>query len=446
MSSNFEIYDDQENKTMCIPVKAQTKKQTRSVLGEICQNTQKRQKRVITNSDGYHNWENSLVHPIAETAEESRQSFSSILISDNKVDDLNRRIVSVSSDDSSVFQNDNMDTVNLSSNDSSVFQDDILDKVSLSSNDSSVFQDDIVDKVSLSSNDSSVFQHYILDQVSLPSSASMDLVRLPSSDETSTPDMFTVPEYSQGIYQFLKDSELRRLPKWNYMERQTDITFSMRAILVDWLVEVAEEYKLKTETVYLAVSYTDRFLSKMCVVRSKLQLVGTACMFIAAKYEEIYPPGVGEFAFITSNIYTKKQVLLMEQLVLKVLGFDVSMPTSHEFVNQNCQMFHMVGKALHLALYLNELSLLDGRTFLKFRPSVVASSSVVLARHTLGMTAWTDAMATQAGYKLDDLKVCVVGLYEAFTTAQTSSQQTVWKKYKEDRFSNVAEVSPVDIM
>jgi len=428
MSSNFEIYDDQENKTMCIPVKAQTKKQTRSVLGEICQNTQKRQKRVITNSDGYHNWENSLVHPIAETAEESRQSFSSILISDNKVDDLNRRIVSVSSDDSSVFQNDNMDTVNLSSNDSSVFQDDILDKVSLSSN------------------DSSVFQHYILDQVSLPSSASMDLVRLPSSDETSTPDMFTVPEYSQGIYQFLKDSELRRLPKWNYMERQTDITFSMRAILVDWLVEVAEEYKLKTETVYLAVSYTDRFLSKMCVVRSKLQLVGTACMFIAAKYEEIYPPGVEEFTFVTSDSYTKKQVLRMEQLVLKVLGFDVSTPTSHEFVNQNCQMFHMSGKALYLSLYLNELSLLDGRTFLKIRPSVVAASSVVLARHTLGITPWTEAMAAQTGYSLDDLKECVVGLYEAFTAAETSSQQTIQNKYNQDKFSNVADVAPVDIM
>jgi len=295
-----------------------------------------------------------------------------------------------------------------------------------------------------------VFQDESMVKISLPSSEfqddNMDDVSLPPIKENITQDMFTVPEYSQGIYRFLKDSELRRMPKWNYMERQTDITFNMRAILVDWLVEVAEEYKLKTETVYLAVSYTDRFLSKMCVVRSKLQLVGTACMFIAAKYEEIYPPGVGEFAFITSNIYTKKQVLLMEQLVLKVLGFDVSMPTSHEFVNQNCQMFHMVGKALHLALYLNELSLLDGRTFLKFRPSVVASSSVVLARHTLGMTAWTDAMATQAGYKLDDLKVCVVGLYEAFTTAQTSSQQTVWKKYKEDRFSNVAEVSPVDIM
>lgn len=71
-------------------------------------------------------------------------------------------------------------------------------------------------------------------------------------------------------------------PKANYMKRQPDISYSMRTILVDWLVEVAEEYRLDTETLYLAISYIDRFLSLMSVVRAKLQLVGTAAMYIAS--------------------------------------------------------------------------------------------------------------------------------------------------------------------
>lgn len=66
------------------------------------------------------------------------------------------------------------------------------------------------------------------------------------------------------------------------MRKQPDITHNMRSVLVDWLVEVAEEYELHTETLYLAVNYIDRFLSYMSVVRAKLQLVGTAAMFIAA--------------------------------------------------------------------------------------------------------------------------------------------------------------------
>lgn len=71
-------------------------------------------------------------------------------------------------------------------------------------------------------------------------------------------------------------------PKPGYMKKQPDITDDMRRILVDWLVEVAEEYKLHTETLYLAVNYIDRFLSYMSVVRGKLQLVGTAAMYIAS--------------------------------------------------------------------------------------------------------------------------------------------------------------------
>lgn len=66
------------------------------------------------------------------------------------------------------------------------------------------------------------------------------------------------------------------------MRKQPDITYNMRTILVDWLVEVAQEYKLQTETLYLGINYIDRFLSYMSVVRGKLQLVGTAAMYIAA--------------------------------------------------------------------------------------------------------------------------------------------------------------------
>ena len=66
------------------------------------------------------------------------------------------------------------------------------------------------------------------------------------------------------------------------MSKQPDVTYSMRSILVDWLVEVADEYRLHTETLFLAVNYIDRFLSQMAVQRPKLQLVGAACMLIAA--------------------------------------------------------------------------------------------------------------------------------------------------------------------
>ena len=93
------------------------------------------------------------------------------------------------------------------------------------------------------------------------------------------------------------------------MSEQTDINPSMRTILVDWLVEVTEEFRLCTETLHLAINYIDRFLSIMHVQRNKLQLVGTSSMLLACKLEEIHPPEVSMFVEITDNTYTSEQVI-----------------------------------------------------------------------------------------------------------------------------------------
>ena len=62
----------------------------------------------------------------------------------------------------------------------------------------------------------------------------------------------------------------------------------MRVILGDWLIEVAEEYKLQRETLFLAINYVDRFLSQMSVLRGKLQLLGTAAIFLASLVIKYY--------------------------------------------------------------------------------------------------------------------------------------------------------------
>merc|ERR1719186_1209563 len=268
----------------------------------------------------------------------------------------------------------------------------------------------------------------------------------PTGEDLSSDDTLPIPEYSKEIYKYLRGREISLMPLQDYMELQPDITFSMRATLVDWLVEVAEEYKLNTQTIYLAVSYIDRFLSEMSVERSKLQLVGTASMLIAAKFQEIYPPPLKEFVFITDNSYSKQEVLQMEKLVLQVLDFVVSAPTSHEFLSHYSRMFEVEDKTLHLALYLNELSLLDGGTFLSFPPSLLAASSLVLSRHTLGLEAWSDEAAEEVGYGLKDMRECIVGLNRIFGEAPNLEQQAVREKYKHSEFSSVAKVCPVDIM
>jgi len=104
---------------------------------------------------------------------------------------------------------------------------------------------------------------------------------------------------------FLKETEHEAVPCFGFMDFQEDINEKMRAILVDWLVEVHLKFKLLPETLYLTVNLIDRYLCKEQVHRSKLQLVGVTAMLIASKYEEIYPPIVKDFVYITDNAYTK---------------------------------------------------------------------------------------------------------------------------------------------
>lgn len=156
--------------------------------------------------------------------------------------------------------------------------------------------------------------------------------RLYKSIKCQLEELYSCAAYKDEIFQYLKQRETQFLPKSHYMKRQPDVTYAMRTILVDWLVEVGEEYKLNPSTLFLTVSFVDRFLSQMAVVRAKLQLLGTAAMFIAAKFEEIYPPEVGEFTYITDDSYTKHQVLKMENMIVKVLEYNLSAPTSYTFV------------------------------------------------------------------------------------------------------------------
>ena len=87
-----------------------------------------------------------------------------------------------------------------------------------------------------------------------------------------------------------------------FAELQDDITESMRAILVDWLVSVHEKFRLRDETLFITVNMIDRFLTKRVISRRHLQLVGVACMFIASKYEEIHPPLVQDFELVADHV------------------------------------------------------------------------------------------------------------------------------------------------
>ena len=159
---------------------------------------------------------------------------------------------------------------------------------------------------------------------------------------------------------------------------QQEINSAMRAILIDWLVVVHTKYRLLPETLYLCVNIIDRYLSRASVHRQRLQLLGVTALFVACKYEEIYPPEVKDCVYITDRAFTRQDVLDMESDIVMVLNFKMTVPTAYPFLQRFLHITNAPSMVRDLASFYTE-RMLQEYCMLNFRASLVASTAVCLA-------------------------------------------------------------------
>ncbi|KAJ3694516.1 hypothetical protein LUZ60_009996 [Juncus effusus] len=262
-------------------------------------------------------------------------------------------------------------------------------------------------------------------------------------NEYEDPQMCTT--LACDIYKHLRIAETKKRPSTDFMETiQTDVNASMRAILIDWLVEVAEEYRLVPDTLYLTVNYIDRYLSGNEINRQRLQLLGVACMLIASKYEEICAPQVEEFCYITDNTYFKDEVLQMEAQVLNFLKFEMTAPTAKCFLRRFVRAAQLCEEAPilqleFLASYIAELSLLE-YNLLSYPPSHIAAASIFLAKFILHplKNPWSGTLSHYTLYKPSELRECVNSLHRLFCNGPASNLPAVREKYSQHKYKFVA--------
>lgn len=202
-------------------------------------------------------------------------------------------------------------------------------------------------------------------------------------DAPDSRDELSNATYAKDVYENLFQSEAKFMVDARYMLRQRELSVKMRAILVDWLVDVHQRFDLCGETLHLAVHVADRFLSAVSVSRRRLQLVGVTALFIAAKYEDIYMPPVKDFVAITDCSYDVLEIYEMEASILNELGFRVTVPSTLPFLRRCIKAARAESgceteKLSYTAQYIVELGLQDF-AMLRFRPSLRAAASVRLA-------------------------------------------------------------------
>ncbi|MBN3314357.1 CCNE2 protein, partial [Atractosteus spatula] len=120
------------------------------------------------------------------------------------------------------------------------------------------------------------------------------------------------------------NKELKYVHDKSFLHQHPRLQPKMRAILLDWLLEVSEVYTLHRETFYLAQDFFDRFmLTQENINKNRLQLIGITSLFIASKIEEIYPPKLHEFAYVTDGACLEDEIVDMELIMLKALNWNL---------------------------------------------------------------------------------------------------------------------------
>ncbi|TSK31505.1 G1/S-specific cyclin-E2 [Bagarius yarrelli] len=163
----------------------------------------------------------------------------------------------------------------------------------------------------------------------------------PGMSQCSRPS--PLPRLSWGSSEDVWAKMLAKETKYKHsntcLERHPRLQPKMRAVLLDWLMEVSEAYRLHRQTFYLAQDFFDRFmLTQDDTEKERLQLIGITALFIASKIEEIYPPKLTELAYVTDGACHEEEILQMELIMLKTLNWDLYPETVISWMKLYIQM------------------------------------------------------------------------------------------------------------
>ena len=133
-------------------------------------------------------------------------------------------------------------------------------------------------------------------------------------------------EEGQYFYTFNKilESTTFNIPE-NLLSRH-EIKSNIRTKMVDWMIEVLSVFENMDETLFLAVNIMDLYIlkSKIILKNENIHLIGITSMFIASKFQEIYPITLKNFVSkVSHNQFNAEEIIKMN---LPIAIFNIGAP------------------------------------------------------------------------------------------------------------------------
>ncbi|KAM8962745.1 cyclin-P [Lycaon pictus] len=160
------------------------------------------------------------------------------------------------------------------------------------------------------------------------------------------------------------------------------VTPEMRALVVDWLIQVHEYLGLAGDTLYLAVHLLDSYLRAGRVRLHRLQLLGVACLFVACKVEECVLPESASLCFLGAGSFSRAELLRAERRILSRLEFRLHHPGPLLCLGLLAALAGSRPEVTLLATYFLELSLLEAEAA-GWEPGRRAAAALSLAHRLL---------------------------------------------------------------
>ena len=251
-------------------------------------------------------------------------------------------------------------------------------------------------------------------------------------------------EYLEEIYLnlLLEENQSTLKPTFGYMNMQNEINEQMRAILIDWIIEVHFQFNLRQETLYMTIWIIDTYLSFNFISRKKLQLLGITCLLISCKSQEIYFPHQNKFIEITDGAYNKEEMLKMENEILKKLNFKIVFPTSNDFYNILSKLYNFEKKQYFLGKYFIESVLIDYK-MIKYSGSIISAASTYLVMKYYGINGYQKLYSNFIIKEKDPeniIKDTAKEIYLLMENLAKSKYKSVKNKYGLVQFERVSEI------
>jgi len=257
-------------------------------------------------------------------------------------------------------------------------------------------------------------------------------------DEEYSEDPYQCATYASDIFQYLKCRE-PHFKIEDYMGNQPALSNYLRAVVVDWMVEIQESFELNHETLYLGVKLFDSYLSKIKVQKLSLQLVGATAMLIAAKYDERIPPSIEDFLYICDGAYKHTDMTKMEVNMLNVVNFELGFPLSYRFLRRYARCAKVPMPTLTLARFVLEYTLMDYTT-VSLSDSKMAAAALYLAFKMEKKMEWDNTLIYFSGYRVQDFRDIAITLNNILHQKQSKNLNTARNKYSHRIFYEVAKI------